>query len=213
MSTPNHPNPGPIDGHPSANEETALADRLDRALESLWGGDTTGFDRLIETEGDEPKISEMLGNLAAEAGSGATLGSPPLGTQSESAPGAIVRGRTAAESESLPTNIGGYEIVRQIGRGGMGVVYEAHQKVPARRVALKVLRRIDVLDDFRVKLFQREIETMARLKHPGIAVIYEAGRTADGQHFFAMEFVDGLPLDQHLKLPRPHGKARSDAAE
>ena len=77
MSRPNHPNPGPIDGHPSTDEDTALADRLDRALESLWGGDTTGFDRLIETEEDEPKIGEMLGNLAAEAASGATLGSSP----------------------------------------------------------------------------------------------------------------------------------------
>ena len=55
------------------------------------------------------------------------------------------------------------------------------------------------VDESRVRLFQREAETLARLKHPNIAAIYESGRTDDGQHFFAMELVSGQTLDAYLK--------------
>ena len=67
----------------------------------------------------------------------------------------------------------------------MGVVYEAEQNNPRRRVAVKVVRGGQFVDESRVKLFQREADTLARLKHPNIAGIYEAGRTDGGQHFFA----------------------------
>ena len=76
----------------------------------------------------------------------------------------------------------------------MGVVYEAEQDNPHRAVALKVVRGGAYLDEHRVRLFQREAQALARLKHPAIGSIYEAGRTADGQHFFAMELVRGRPL-------------------
>jgi len=81
----------------------------------------------------------------------------------------------------------------------MGVVYEAEQKNPRRRVALKVVRGGQFIDDVSVKLFQREAETLGRLKHPGIGAIYESGRTEDGQHFFAMELVRGETLDEHVR--------------
>jgi len=80
----------------------------------------------------------------------------------------------------------------------MGVVYEAEQQHPKRPVALKVIRGDRYLDDTAVKLFQREAQVLARLKHPAIAAIYESGRTEDGEHFFAMELVRGQTLAEWL---------------
>lgn len=94
----------------------------------------------------------------------------------------------AQDSElSSPRNIGGYRIVRKLGEGGMGIVYEAEQQTPRRAVALKVIRGGKHVAEHHVKLFQREVQTLARLKHANIAAIYEAGRTEEGEHFFAME--------------------------
>lgn len=98
-----------------------------------------------------------------------------------------------------------YRIIRKLGEGGMGVVYEAEQQRPRRPVALKVIRGAHFVDEYQVKLFQREAEALARLKHPGIASIYEAGCTDAGQHFFAMELVQGVPLTDYVKGHRRDG--------
>lgn len=102
------------------------------------------------------------------------------------------------EAGSLPESVGAYRILSKLGEGGMGVVYEAEQQSPRRKVALKVVRGGQFVDEIRVRMFQREAETLARLKHPSIGGIYESGRTADGQHFFAMELVRGETLDRFL---------------
>jgi len=98
----------------------------------------------------------------------------------------------------LPDRIGGYSIVGVLGEGGMGVVFEAEQDRPKRRVALKVMKTSHVVDDLHAKMFLREVETLGRLKHPNIAAIYESGHTDDGHDFFAMELVRGLTLDRWL---------------
>ena len=95
--------------------------------------------------------------------------------------------------------IGDFRVVRKLGEGGMGVVYEAEQQHPRRPVALKVIRGGAYVDEYAVKLFQREAQALARLKHPSIAAIYETGRTDQGEHFFAMELVRGLPLLQYVQ--------------
>jgi tetratricopeptide (TPR) repeat protein len=94
---------------------------------------------------------------------------------------------------------GRYLIVKEVGKGGMGVVYEAEQQNPKRPVALKVIRGGVFVDESRIKMFQREAQTLARLKHPNIAGIYESGCTDDGRHFFAMELVRGETLNEHLQ--------------
>lgn len=98
-----------------------------------------------------------------------------------------------------PVFIGHYRILRKLGEGGMGVVYEAEQQRPCRPVALKVVRGGRLVDEYQIKLFQREVRALARLKHPGIAAIYESGVSDDGQHFFAMELVRGVPLLDYVK--------------
>ncbi len=112
-----------------------------------------------------------------------------------------------AAASAVGKQIGRYRILGIIGAGGMGTVFEAEQDHPRRAVALKVIRGGQLIDEHNVKLFQREIQTLARLKHPHIAAIYEADRTDDGQHFFAMELVRGASLldyarNKKLDIPR-----------
>jgi len=107
----------------------------------------------------------------------------------------------------IPERIGSYLIHRRLGHGGMGIVYEGEQVSPTRRVAIKVVRGGPYLDEYRVRLFEREAQTLGRLRHPAIAAIYEGGRTEDGQPFFAMELVQGEPLLEHLEQ---HGTSRVD---
>lgn len=106
--------------------------------------------------------------------------------------------RRAAEVRQ-PEAIGAYRIIRRIGQGGMGVVYEAEQRQPGRRVALKLILGGVHADDLRVRMFEREVQTLARLNHPGIASIYEAGISEDGQCFYAMELVEGVELSAAMR--------------
>ncbi len=98
----------------------------------------------------------------------------------------------------LPEQIGGYRIFGRLGEGGMGVVFEAEQPSPRRRVALKVVRGTEHFDELRFRMFEREASTLARLHHPGIGAIYASGRTRQGRQFFAMELVRGPTLDRWL---------------
>jgi serine/threonine protein kinase/Flp pilus assembly protein TadD len=111
------------------------------------------------------------------------------------------RSDSHAETSEVPPSarpmLGNYRLLRRIGEGGMGVVHEAEQRSPRRLVALKVIRASHV-SDRDVRLFQREAQALARLKHPSIAAIYEAGRTDGDEHFFAMELIRGVRLMAHV---------------
>ena len=102
----------------------------------------------------------------------------------------------AASVRPFPSTIGRYRVLRLIGEGGMGAVYEAEQDHPHRTVALKILKSALAAPELR-RRFARETEALGRLEHPGIARIYDAG-TADsswGPHpYFAMELIRGLSL-------------------
>ncbi len=91
----------------------------------------------------------------------------------------------------------------------MGVVFEAEQVHPRRRVALKVIRGAWLDDERTRRLFRRETEVLARLQHPGIAAIFDAGETKEGAPFFVMELVKGRPLDEWAKGQDLQGKLRA----
>src|SRR5262249_13232779 len=90
--------------------------------------------------------------------------------------------------------IGDYRIVREVGRGGMGVVYEAEQISLSRRVALKVLPGHVSSDRVVQERFRREARAAARLHHTNIVPVYEVGQDGDVR-FYAMQFIDGLGVD------------------
>jgi hypothetical protein len=90
--------------------------------------------------------------------------------------------------------LGKFMILAELGRGSMGVVYEAFQEDLKRKVALKILPANITLDAKQVRRFHREAESVARLRHDNVIQIYEVGQV-DSTHYFAMELVDGRPLD------------------
>jgi len=109
------------------------------------------------------------------------------------------------ESSPFPTNgtaegrrIGRYLVLRELGSGGMGTVYEAEQDNPRRAVALKVIRA-GLASPELVRRFTREAQFLGRLHHPGIAQVYEAGVTESGQPYFAMELIRGATLDAYVR--------------
>lgn len=103
------------------------------------------------------------------------------------------------ENSSLePGSIGPYRILRWLGEGGMGTVYQAEQQNPHRTVALKVIKA-GLINDQVLRRFEQECEALGRLQHPGIAQIYDAGTADTGfgpQPYFAMEYIHGRPLMQ-----------------
>ncbi len=112
-----------------------------------------------------------------------------------------------APAPPLPDRIGPYRIIRRLGAGGMGVVYEAEQEEPRRRVALKVIHAGWVTGDL-LRRFRHEAHVLAQLKHPGIAAIYESGMHVDGQPFFAMELVNGPALLEYATRHELDTRAR-----
>ena len=101
----------------------------------------------------------------------------------------------------MPQRVGQFTIQREIGRGGMGVVYEAQQEHPNRRVALKIVKQ-ELASPPMLRRFEHEATLLGQLEHPGIARIYEAGSAViDGlsRPFIAMEFIEGQPLDLYVQ--------------
>ena len=141
---------------------------------------------------------------AAERGAGADVFAAKL--MEDGAP------EDGSAAEQLPERIGQFKILSLIGQGGMGTVYEAEQENPRRHVALKVIRGGPMHGQL-VKRFQREAHVVGLLQHPGIAQVHEAGFATGGngkQPYFAMELVDGLPLDDFVEKRNMCARARME---
>jgi len=120
----------------------------------------------------------------------------------------LIAADTQALAIPLPERIGSYTIKRLIGEGGQALVYEAEQASPQRAVAVKVLKGGPFIGQRTLRRFQREIQALAALHHPGIAIIYEAGQAPEGQHYLAMELVPGKWLHVYLREKSPPRPAR-----
>ena len=102
---------------------------------------------------------------------------------------------------AVPARIGEFKILREAGRGGMGVVYEAMQESLSRRVALKVLPRSTGSESKGLGRFQREARAAAKLHHTDIVPVFEVG-VDSGVHYYSMQFIDGRGLDAILEEAR-----------
>ena len=113
-------------------------------------------------------------------------------------------------SELVDKQLGDFEVVRELGRGGMGVVFEARQQSLNRRVALKVLAPGLGLTQRAVERFHREAEAAAKLHHTNIVPVYATGE-ANGFHFYAMELIEGSSLDRVMAQFREQKGSKASA--
>jgi serine/threonine protein kinase/CheY-like chemotaxis protein len=98
--------------------------------------------------------------------------------------------------------VGDYEIIGELGRGGMGVVHKARHRRMNRLVALKVIDKVHMANPHAVQRFYQEIEAAAKLNHPNVIMAYDAGQFQD-THYFAMEYVEGIDLSRLVKDSGP----------
>jgi WD40 repeat protein/serine/threonine protein kinase len=165
-------------------------------------------------QGEKPTLREYLDRhpeLADEIRDlfPALLMMEDLGDSSGATTGSLAAADRLAVSPR-PERLGDYRILREIGRGGMGVVYEAEQESLGRRVALKVLAAGALADPQQVRRFEREAKAAARLHHTNIVPVFGVGRQ-DGHHYFVMQFIPGTGLDAVLEDLRRLRRAKSQA--
>ena len=102
----------------------------------------------------------------------------------------------------IPIALAGYEIIEEMGRGGMGVVFKARHVRMNRLVALKVINKEHLISPRTIQRFYREIQAAAQLSHPNIVMAFDAGQSGD-THYFAMEYVEGVDLNRLVQQTRP----------
>ncbi|MEZ4416115.1 MAG: serine/threonine-protein kinase [Gemmatimonadota bacterium] len=197
---------------------TSPADRFrraDRLLAScLEIDDAEQRERLLAAAGEDADIvAQVRRLLAGEPRARARIGdaAAPLAGELLDALDTYDEPDAAEPTPDVPagSDIGPYRVVRELGRGGMGVVYlcERADDQFHRQVALKVVRRGLDTDEILAR-FQRERRILARLEHPGIARLYDAGATEAGRPFLVLEYVEGLPIDRFCDERRLDLEAR-----
>ena len=165
-----------------------VARAADEYLERVAAGESPDLDEFVRRY---PQVAGVLPQVL-----------PVLGLLKELAP-----------AEPGPAALGEFRIVREIGRGGMGIVYEAEQVPLGRRVALKVLPAAVVADARPLARFQVEARVMAAMHHPHIVPIFAVGCDR-GVHYYAMQLVAGCSLADRLRGTggEPPAAARGGAA-
>jgi serine/threonine protein kinase len=123
----------------------------------------------------------------------------------------LMLGRDEAPTAQAPRKIGDFELVRQVGRGGMGVVYEAEQISLHRRVALKMLPFASILDPKRLQRFRNEAQAAAHLHHNSIVPVYSVG-CERGVHHYAMQYIDGISVAGMIAQLRDGNEAAQDTS-
>jgi tetratricopeptide (TPR) repeat protein len=137
--------------------------------------------------------------------------SPPSdpGSNWFSDPATLVEEITRAHrARGQAPSISGYDDIVELRRGGQGVVYAAVQRSTKRRVAIKILLEGSASSLTTRRRFEREIDLVAALKHPGIVAVYDSGLTLDGRLYLVMEYIEGVPLDEAIAALKSAGDAR-----
>ena len=172
----------------SSGLQLQLAELLDRYAAALEMGDEAGGERLLA---EHPHLQQ---HLSGHLESLQMLCRATHRVSQQVAPVADRGAHAAAHTATL----GDYRIERELGRGGMGIVYEATQLSLRRSVALKVLPFAAVLDQKQVTRFRNEAQAAASLHHPHIVPVYAVG-CERGVHYYSMQLIEGRTLEQMLR--------------
>ncbi len=173
--------------HLSREQRERLTDVLERYLAALERGAPLSQEAILA---EHPDIAPALANYFRSLEELHDMAAGFAGSQ----------GRAEEPEEQQPDGakrIGDFELIREIGRGGMGVVYEARQISLDRRVAVKLLPFAAVLDSKQIARFKHEAQAAAQLHHPNIVPVFAIG-VERGVHYYAMQFIDGQPLDRAI---------------
>jgi serine/threonine-protein kinase len=174
---------------PGSDEQ--LAALLDGLTDQRRRGQTPDVEAVARSH---PDLADELRQLWAAAQVADAFARPTPSTAAEPASGGL---RPPLAGSEPPPSFGDFEILGELGRGGMGVVYRARQKSLNRPVALKMVLRGELASPTDRARFRAEAESAARLVHPNVVTVYEVGETG-GQPYFAMQFVEGETLAARL---------------
>ncbi len=164
--------------------EQIQSELLDEYLSALQSGNAARCQALLDEHSELRQYANCLDNLHELIAESQTL--PPQPRQSPSTSGLLVG-----------TQFGKYHLEAELGRGGMGIVYQARQLDLHRKVALKMILHGPLASAEEVARFLKEARAVANLQHPHIVQVYEVGEHA-GQHYLAMEYLDGTSLERIL---------------
>jgi serine/threonine protein kinase len=195
-----NPGPNPIDDAGAGSEEQRLGELINEFFDRRESGEKLSEEDFLAQHPDEAEqLREHLCGLDLLEALGESSARRTQSRSDVHANGSPVSMRPPA-STPVP-NIPGYEILKQIGRGGMGIVFKAVQLSTKRIVALKLLLEGPYASETSRKRFEREIALAAQLRHPNIIPIYDSGVSGDNM-YYAMEYVYGLPLNDYLAAHR-----------
>src|SRR4051794_40043439 len=180
-------------------DQERLARILDEYLVAIERGLPVSPDELLAKNPDDAE--QLRGYL-----SGLQLFHDAAGVTPGRVCGSLIGGRLPQPMQT----VGDYQLVREIGRGGMGVVYEAWQVSLRRRVALKILPFSVASDAKQLSRFKNEAQAAAQVQHPNIVPVYAVGEE-NGVHYYVMQLVEGQSLTSLLEGLRTGGRERDDA--
>lgn len=185
----------------AASQESLLAEIADEFVQRIDRGEQPDIEAYAKRH---PQIADVLRQILPAL---ELMRFPPVDSEA---------GTDSPDRRQHTGRLCKYRILREIGRGGMGVVYEAEQVTLGRKVALKVLPFAAMMDKRQLQRFHNEARAAASLRHPSIVQVHHVG-CERAVHFYAMDYIEGQTLAElirHLRQPQGlEGEAPADAGK